>query len=139
MKEEVFSTLSMSLKLLIAQLWIVGMVLQALLAVVLVARKTWKTFPIFTAYSIYSCLVSVGMYALRPSGSVDLILVTMRLHLGYVAQGVFSVTRALAFNLSLLMWLGYLLAPESKTQRMDVPKLSQLEQWNQALMELIHQ
>src|SRR5437660_12415949 len=72
MKEEVFSTLSMSLKLLIAQLWIVGMVLQALLAVVLLARKTWKTFPIFTAYSIYSCLVSVGMYALRPSGNVYL-------------------------------------------------------------------
>jgi len=257
MKEEVFSTLTMSLKLLIAQLWIVGMVLQALLAMVLLARKTWKTFPIFTAYSIYSCLVSVGMYALRPSGpvylnlysveeivgillgfgviyeifrtllnsypalrnlarlvfqcmvvalvalgcivlyvqsstehnpflaamltvqeatrtievglllflflfasafglhwrqyvfgvalgiglfiSVDLILVTMRLHVGYVAQEVFSITRALAFNLSLVMWLGYLLAPESKTQRMDVPKLSQLEQWNQALMELIHQ
>ena len=67
MKEEVFSTVSMSLKFLTAQLWIVGMVLQALLAVVLLARKTWKNFPIFTAYSIYSFVISMGLYALRSS------------------------------------------------------------------------
>src|SRR5205807_8551039 len=70
--------------------------------------------------------------------SVELIAITMRLYLGFT-PGAFSLARMLAFDVSLLMWLGYLLAPEAKTQRTEVPKLSQLEQWNQALMELIHQ
>ena len=66
---------------------------------------------------------------------MELIAVTMKLQF----SGTFNIVRSIAFDTSLLLWLGYLLAPESATQRTDVPKLSQLEQWNQALMELIHQ
>src|SRR5436305_3464898 len=248
--------LSMSTRAFISQLWVAGMLLQAVLAGVLVAKKAWKKFPVFTAYSAFSLATGLGLYSLRtmkplymkvfwfaeivglllgfaviyeifsvllksypalrtlarsafqwaalalvllgcivlysqPSAdrnpimssmlvveeatrtievglllflflfasafglhwrqyvfgvalgfgvfiSVELIAITMRLYLGFT-PGAFSLARMLAFDVSLLMWLGYLLAPESKTQRMDVPKLSQLEQWNQALMELIHQ
>jgi hypothetical protein len=46
--------------------------------------------------------------------------------------------RIAAFDCSLLIWLGYLLAPpERATSTLNVPK-AQLEQWNQAVTELIN-
>jgi hypothetical protein len=34
--------------------------------------------------------------------------------------------------------MGYLLAPERAATAVEVPKQAQLEQWNQAVMELIN-
>jgi hypothetical protein len=70
--------------------------------------------------------------------SVELIGITLRAHYGNVAMPVFTVARSLSFNFSLLIWLGYILAPERVTIA-ALPKRAQLEQWNQAVMELIHQ
>jgi hypothetical protein len=69
--------------------------------------------------------------------AVELVNVTLMNHVSPAAGQVFSVIRSLSFNCSLLIWLGYLLAPESVTSNTDVPKTAQLEQWNQAVMELI--
>jgi hypothetical protein len=69
---------------------------------------------------------------------VELINVTLMAHLSPEARQVLSLVRSLSFNGSLLIWLGYLLAPpERPTNPVDVPK-AQLEQWNQAVMELIN-
>jgi len=247
----------MSLKVLLPQLWIAGMVLQALLAIVLLAKKTWKNFPVFTIYSIFGLMMGLSLYSLRfsklaynqvywftevlglllgfgifyeifrtllnsypalrtlarsifqwsalglmllgcivfysqSSGdlnplmstmlvveeatrtievgllvflflfasafglhwrqylfgvalgfgifiSVELVAVSMRLHFGHTAEVAVNFARIIAFNLSLLTWLGYLLIPESTARNTDLPKLAQLEQWNHALTELIHQ
>lgn len=70
--------------------------------------------------------------------AVELINVTLITHLSPAAGQVLSLVRSLSFNGSLLIWLGYLLAPpERATTTVDVPK-AQLEQWNQAVMELIN-
>jgi hypothetical protein len=50
-----------------------------------------------------------------------------------------NVVRILSFNTSLLIWIGYLLVPERTVGKVDLPQRSQLEQWNQAVMELIRQ
>ncbi len=70
--------------------------------------------------------------------AIELINVTLMTHLSPAAGQVLSLVRSLSFNGSLLIWLGYLLAPpERPTTTVDVPK-AQLEQWNQAVMELIN-
>jgi hypothetical protein len=70
--------------------------------------------------------------------AVELINVTLMTHLSAEAEQVLSLVRSLSFNGSLLIWLGYLLAPpERPTNPVDVPR-AQLEQWNQAVMELIN-
>jgi hypothetical protein len=70
--------------------------------------------------------------------AVELVNVTLMTHLSPAVGQVLSLTRSLSFNGSLLIWLGYLLAPpERTTATLDVPK-AQLEQWNQAVMELIN-
>jgi hypothetical protein len=70
--------------------------------------------------------------------AVELTAVTLRSQ--FAAQSTWNalnLVRILAFNTSLLVWLGYLLAPERVTSNVVVPKRAQLEQWNQAVTELI--
>jgi hypothetical protein len=54
----------------------------------------------------------------------------------FVAQAL-SLIRVSSFGVSLLIWVGYLLAPERAISVAEMPKRAQLEQWNQAVMELI--
>lgn len=70
--------------------------------------------------------------------AVELLNVTLMTHLSPGAGQVLSLVRSLSFNGSLLIWLGYLLVPERATSTGEVPKQVQLEQWNQAVMELIN-
>jgi hypothetical protein len=70
--------------------------------------------------------------------AIELINVTLITHLSPAAGQVLSLVRSLSFNGSLLIWLGYLLVPERATSSGEMPKKAQLEQWNQAVMELIN-
>lgn len=69
--------------------------------------------------------------------AMELFNVTLMTHVSPAAAQVFSLVRSLFFNLSLFIWLGYLLVPERGTSSAEIPKQDQLEQWNQAVMELI--
>lgn len=71
--------------------------------------------------------------------AVELAAVTLRSQFGLHGQpwAVLNLVRVLAFNTSLLVWLSYLLAPERVISQVEVPKRAQLEQWNQAVTELI--
>lgn len=69
--------------------------------------------------------------------AVELFNVTLFQHASKEATQIFSLVRSLSFNLSLLIWLGYLLVPERATSSAELPKQDQLEQWNEAVMELI--
>lgn len=70
--------------------------------------------------------------------AIELINVTLMTHLSPSAGQILSLIRSLSFNGSLLIWLGYLLVPERAISSGEMPKQAQLEQWNQAVMELIN-
>ena len=69
--------------------------------------------------------------------AVELFNVTLITHVSKEAAQIFSLVRSLSYNLSLLIWLGYLLVPERTASSAELPKQDQLEQWNEAVMELI--
>ena len=69
--------------------------------------------------------------------AVELFNVTLMTHVSPAAAQIFSLVRSLSFNLSLFIWLGYLLVPERATSSTEIPHRDQLEQWNEAVMELI--
>jgi len=69
--------------------------------------------------------------------AVELFNVTLIPHVSKDAAQIFDLVRSLSFDLSLFIWLGYLLVPERATSSAEIPKQDQLEQWNQAVMELI--
>jgi hypothetical protein len=70
--------------------------------------------------------------------TVKLITVTMQ-PLMPAAGGLLNLVWLISFDLCFLVWIGYLLVPERVASAAELPQRSQLEQWNQAVMELIRQ
>jgi hypothetical protein len=82
----------------------------------------------------FGMALGLGVFA-----AVELIAVTMRVQFGVTAGSIFNMVRTVSFGTSLLIWIGYILAPELAAKPAEMPKRAQLEQWNQAVMELIYQ
>jgi hypothetical protein len=81
----------------------------------------------------FGIALGLGFFA-----TLELLAVTLRPIVSHSGTVLMDAMRVGAFDCSLLIWLGYLLAPpERPTTPVDVPK-AQLEQWNQAVMELIN-
>jgi len=81
---------------------------------------------------IFGIALGLGIFT-----TVELVSITMRAHIGILATPTFNVVRGLSFDISMLVWIGYILVPERATTSDEMPKRAQLEQWNQAVMELI--
>jgi CBS domain containing-hemolysin-like protein len=85
---------------------------------------------------IFGVVLGLGI-----SAAVKLVAVTVGAigPQSYAMVGTLNVAMMLSYNLSFLIWIGYWLTPERVTIAAALPKRAQLEQWNQAVMELIHQ
>jgi hypothetical protein len=82
---------------------------------------------------VFGVALGLGVFV-----AVDLVNVTLRSYFGTGAANVLNLARTSAFCLSLLMWTAYLFVPERAGSAGEVPERAQLEQWNQAVMELIN-
>jgi hypothetical protein len=81
----------------------------------------------------FGIALGLGFFA-----TIELMAVTLRPLVGHQGVVLLNVMRIAAFDCSLFIWMGYLLAPpERATATLNVPK-AQLEQWNQAVTELIN-
>jgi hypothetical protein len=81
----------------------------------------------------FGIALGLGFFA-----TLELLAVTLRPLVGHSGVVLMNEMRTAAFDCSLFIWLGYLMAPpERATATLDVPK-AQLEQWNQAVTELIN-
>jgi hypothetical protein len=83
---------------------------------------------------IFGIAVGLGIFI-----SIELITVMLRTQMGLAVHDALNLIRILGFNVSVLVWIGYFLAPERSPSEVELPQRSQLEQWNQAVMELIRQ
>ena len=81
----------------------------------------------------FGIALGLGFFA-----TLELLAVTLRPLVGHNGAVLLNVMRIGALDCSLLIWMGYLLAPERAATAVEVPKQAQLEQWNQAVMELIN-
>jgi len=92
-----------------------------------------STFGLHWRAHIFGIALGLGVFV-----AIDLVNVTLRSHLGTaIPADVLSLARGAAFCISVSMWAAYLLLPERVSSSDEVPKTAQLEQWNQAVMELI--
>jgi hypothetical protein len=82
---------------------------------------------------IFGIALGLGLFA-----AVDLVNVTLRSYFGSGAADILNLAGVAVFCLSILMWTIYLWAPERVADSHEIPERAQLEQWNQAVMELIH-
>ena len=93
-----------------------------------------SAFGLHWRQQVFGIALGLGIFV-----AVELITVTIWGQTGKAAHDALNVIRILGFNISLLIWIGYLLAPERASSKAELPQRSQLEQWNQAVMELINQ
>ncbi len=82
----------------------------------------------------FGIALGLGFFA-----AIELSAVTLRPLVGPSHVAPLDIARSLAFDSSLVVWLGYLLAPEKKSSGANAPQQDQLEQWNQAIRKLISQ
>ncbi|HLJ86382.1 MAG TPA: hypothetical protein VKZ53_06140 [Candidatus Angelobacter sp.] len=84
---------------------------------------------------VFGIALGLGIFT-----AVELAGVAIRAYFGDALGYGVAVLSMIAFNFSLLIWMGYLMAPELSAGRPEeAPHRGQLEQWNQAVMELIYQ
>jgi hypothetical protein len=83
---------------------------------------------------VFGMALGLGIFA-----TVELVGITMQNYLGAAVNSSFAMVRPIAFNVSLMVWAGYLLAPEKEASPAEAPHHGQLEQWNQVLTEFIYQ
>jgi hypothetical protein len=82
---------------------------------------------------VFGVVIGLGI-----SASIKLAMVTI-IPKVYAAAASLNLVILVSYDLSLLIWIAYMLIPERATAPAEVPDRSQLEQWNRAVMELIHQ
>jgi len=93
-----------------------------------------SAFGLHWRQQVFGVALGLGIFA-----AVELITITVWGQTGKPVHDVLNIVRILGFNTSLLIWIGYLLAPERTSGKVELPQRTQLEQWNQAVMELIQQ
>jgi hypothetical protein len=71
--------------------------------------------------------------------SVALVTFALHSYWGLLGKPVLSLISAAAYNCAVFIWLAYLLAPEPAPPPAKLPARSELESWNEALLELLHQ
>jgi len=71
--------------------------------------------------------------------SVELAMFALRVYWGSLARPILPFISSGAYNCSVLIWVTYLLKPEPAPPPAKLPARLELEGWNQALLELLHQ
>ena len=92
------------------------------------------TFGLHWRQYVFGIALGLGIFT-----TVQLAALTLRVHFGLPAGNGMQMADVLSFSASLMVWIGYLFAPERAAARQQVPQRVQLEQWNQALTEIIYQ
>jgi hypothetical protein len=72
------------------------------------------------------------------SSSVQLVAYATRAHLGPVGSRALSLISAAAYNCAVLVWLYYLLSPAPAERPAKLPSHTELDDWNESLLELIY-
>ena len=93
-----------------------------------------RAFGLHWRQNVFGIALGLGLFT-----GVDLAGLALRATLGPMANQWFNLAKTVSYSIGVLIWLGYILAPERITSPAELPQRAQLEQWNQAIMELINQ
>jgi hypothetical protein len=81
---------------------------------------------------LFGLALGFGLYA-----SVELVAIALRSHLGVTAATAYSQAKSAAYVAGVMIWLGYLLAPDPAPEYRGAVLHGDLERWNQAVREIL--
>lgn len=96
-----------------------------LLVFSLFAGLSWRSHQVGIA-------VGFGLF-----GGVQLATAAMQAHLGVVTSGTLLWVDMASYNCAVLVWVGYLLAPQRAEVAALAPVAVEVKSWNQALLQLL--
>jgi len=70
-------------------------------------------------------------------GTIELATSALRMHFGSAFDGTYNMVLPLAYNCSVLVWLTYLLKPQTAQSTVRMLPHNELEEWNQELRRLL--
>jgi hypothetical protein len=82
----------------------------------------------------FGIALGFGLFA-----SIELILVALRAQIGPSADSTYVLLKPVTYVCACLIWTGYLLAPAPDPPLLPSPPPHELDRWNQAVLELLHQ
>lgn len=92
-----------------------------------------RTFGLQLRHYVFGIALGFAVYV-----STELGTTAMRGHLGSVAASTYAFVKSGAFNCSVLIWVVYFFLPQPQTISLAAAPKNDLEQWNQALVQLLN-
>jgi hypothetical protein len=68
---------------------------------------------------------------------VQMAAIAMRTQAGLVTQDALNLVKMASYNCAVLVWMTYLLAPQSADDEARVPVAAEVKSWNRALLQLL--
>jgi len=81
---------------------------------------------------VFGIALGFGLFA-----SIELVASALRSQIGVIAATAYSQVRGAGYACGVMIWLGFLLAPQPALQYAGVVQHNDLEKWNQALREML--
>jgi hypothetical protein len=81
----------------------------------------------------FGVALGFGMFA-----SIELLAATLRSHLGAPAAQMWQVVNSIAYAIAVIIWASYFVARQPVPRRIELPARTEIDKWNQALLQLLH-
>ncbi len=82
---------------------------------------------------VFGMALGFGMFA-----SIELVAATLRTHLGTSAAQMWQIVNSLSYTGAVIIWASYFVARQPVTRGFELPARTEVDKWNQALLQLLH-
>ncbi len=82
---------------------------------------------------VFGMALGFGIFA-----SLELVAVTLQAHLGPSFDQTWQVINSLSYAAAIVVWASYFLARQPVARNLLLPAGTEVEKWNQALLQLLH-
>ncbi len=82
---------------------------------------------------VFGMALGFGVFA-----SVELVAVTLQSHFGPSADQMWQIANSVSYAAAVLIWASYFVARQPVARNQTLPAGTEVEKWNQALLQLLH-
>jgi hypothetical protein len=82
---------------------------------------------------VFGMALGFGVFA-----SIELVAATLRAHIGTSAAQIWQIVNSLSYTAAVIIWASYFVARQPAARNVELPARTEVDKWNQALLQLLH-